>query len=96
MSQLEAQDGEKKDLILRDYLAIDRTKLANSRTLLAYLRTAMVMALSGITLIELLAEFKILHYLGYALIPMSFIVLALGLFQYFVVQRKVKNRYYKF
>lgn len=96
MSQVETQNGEKKDLILRDYLAIDRTKLANSRTLLAYLRTAMVMALSGITLIELLAEFKILHYLGYSLIPMSFIVLALGLFQYFVVQWKVKNRYYKF
>jgi putative membrane protein len=39
--------------ILRDHLALDRTKLANERTLLAYLRTALVLILSGITIIKL-------------------------------------------
>jgi len=39
--------------ILRDRLALDRTKLANERTLLAYFRTALVLILSGITIIKL-------------------------------------------
>ncbi|MBN1917171.1 MAG: DUF202 domain-containing protein [Verrucomicrobia bacterium] len=42
-----------EDPILRDRLALDRTKLANERTLLAYLRTSLVLILSGITIIKL-------------------------------------------
>lgn len=30
-----------KDLVLREYLAIERTKLANERTLLTYIRTGL-------------------------------------------------------
>lgn len=30
-----------KDLVLREYLAIERTKLANETTLLAYIRTGL-------------------------------------------------------
>ena len=32
-----------EELILRDHLALDRTRLANERTLLAYLRTALML-----------------------------------------------------
>ena len=39
-------------LILRDVLAIDRTRLANERTLLAWLRTALMLLISGVTLIK--------------------------------------------
>jgi putative membrane protein len=46
--------GEK--LILRDYLAADRTKMANERTLLAYLRTMIGFAASGVALIKILDE----------------------------------------
>ena len=38
-----------EELILRDHLAIDRTKLANERTLLAYLRTALMLMVAGAT-----------------------------------------------
>lgn len=39
---------QESDLILRDYLALDRTKLANERTFLAYIRTALaIIIISG-------------------------------------------------
>ena len=33
---------KKEELILRDYLAADRTALANERTLMAYIRTSVL------------------------------------------------------
>ena len=39
-------------LILRDHLALDRTRLANRRTMLAYLRTALMLLVSGATLVK--------------------------------------------
>lgn len=70
-------------LILRDFLAIDRTKLANTRTFLAYLRTAIMMAVSGITFLKLLPQLIALRYIGYALLPLSVAVILIGTFQYF-------------
>ena len=47
-------DGFKDDdLTLRDHLALDRTRLANERTLLSYFRTAIMLAVSGVTLTNL-------------------------------------------
>lgn len=39
-----------KDLVLREYLAIERTKLANETTLLAYIRTGLYFLVAGSTL----------------------------------------------
>jgi putative membrane protein len=38
------------ELILRDQLAIDRTLLANERTLLSYLRSAVALVLAGLSM----------------------------------------------
>lgn len=48
---------DKSKLILRDYLAIDRTKLASERTMLAYVRTALTLAVAGITIGKFFPEF---------------------------------------
>jgi len=40
------------DLILRDDLAIDRTRLANERTLLAYLRASVALLIAGASVIH--------------------------------------------
>lgn len=71
-----------ESLIIRDLLALDRTILANERTLLAYIRTAFVLAGSGLTLIKLLPELQAFRTLGYALIPVSILVLFYGLRRY--------------
>ncbi|MDR3145782.1 MAG: DUF202 domain-containing protein [Treponema sp.] len=61
--------GEEK--ILRDYLALDRTKLANERTLLAYLRTVIGLIASAVGLIEIVNATwaSILGYIFLALVP---------------------------
>ncbi len=44
----------REDLILRDYLAADRTVLANERTFMSYIRTAIALAAAGGSLIHFL------------------------------------------
>ncbi|MFP4459000.1 MAG: DUF202 domain-containing protein [Candidatus Zixiibacteriota bacterium] len=78
-----------EELTLRDLLALDRTKLANSRTFLAYLRTAIVVAVSAITLIGILHEWETLQYVGYALIPISIFIFACGAAQYFRFRARI-------
>ena len=39
-----------KDLILRENLAIERTKMANDRTLLSFIRTSLYFAVAGLTI----------------------------------------------
>jgi putative membrane protein len=52
MSDLNTYNSN-EEKILRDYLALDRTKLANERTLLAYMRTVIGLVASAIGLIEI-------------------------------------------
>ena len=47
---------EQEELVLRDYLATERTVLSNERTFLAYLRTALAFAAGGVSLITFLAS----------------------------------------
>ena len=51
--QTEAPFVNKEEIILRDYLALERTRLANERTLFAYIRTSLYLILAGLTLIQL-------------------------------------------
>lgn len=44
------------DTALRDALAVDRTELANERTLLSYLRTGMSSAAAGVAVANLYEE----------------------------------------
>ena len=43
---------KEQDLILRDYLAADRTALANETTFLAYLRTVLALVAGGVSLVH--------------------------------------------
>ncbi len=43
-----------KDLILREKLALERTVMANDRTLLSFIRTGLYFSIAGITINELL------------------------------------------
>jgi len=81
-------------LSVTDYLAIDRTNLANERTLLAYFRTFIILISSGFAIIKLdfLEEIGML---GVALLVLSPLVLALGLFRYYRMREKIKKHYYK-
>jgi putative membrane protein len=65
---------ETKSLILRDYLAADRTVLANERTLLAYVRTALTFLIVSVTFIKFF-DSPVIESLGWL-----FLITAVGLF----------------
>ncbi|MDX2050953.1 MAG: DUF202 domain-containing protein [Polyangiaceae bacterium] len=80
--------AEKTDLIVRDYLALERTHLANERTLLAYARTTIMMLISAVTLLKLFADDRAVVAFAIALIPLSGALGLFGLFRF----RRLKQR----
>ena len=64
-------------LSLTDALALSRTHLANERTLLAYVRTALALSASGVGLIELF-ERPAMVVIGWILMPAGFVTLLTG------------------
>ena len=80
----------KEDMILRDFLAADRTMLANERTFLAYLRTFISFFAAGVGFIKFVDE-SLIVFLGYILVIMSILILGFGCMRYL----KIKKRYEK-
>ncbi len=74
-------DIDHSKLILRDYLAIDRTILANQNTFLAYIRTALTLFAAGLTFIKFF-DSRVLEYIGWAFIPIGVITFVVGLIRY--------------
>ena len=66
------------DLTLRDYLAIDRTVLANERTFLSYVNTALALVVAGVSLIKFFTT-GILSTVGALLIFGGVLVFGIGL-----------------
>ncbi len=78
MSENPYERFERKELALRDALAIDRTTLANERTALAYFRSALAMVIVGITFIHFFADRSpMLFYVGLVIVPLG---VAVGIF----------------
>jgi putative membrane protein len=79
-------------IILRDHLAMERTRLANERTLLAYVRTALYLLLGGLALLGL-QDFENLRYLGHLALVLSGILLMIGLMRFWQLKRHLKRFY---
>lgn len=84
---------QRDEIILRDYLALERTKLANERTLLAYFRTSLYMLLGSIAFLRL-TGFESIRWVGYAALALSVILICTGLVRYYVIKAHL-IRYYK-
>lgn len=84
--------NNKEEIILRDHLAMERTKLANERTLLSYIRTTLYLILGGIAFLgmEDLAELK---GLGYFSLTISAIVFIVGISRYLQLKKHLKKMY---
>ena len=79
--------SDQEELAIRDRLALDRTQLANERTFLAYVRTAIMVGVSGITLLKLFPRSRGAQVSGWLLLPIAVIVLGVG-FLYFVRRQR--------
>jgi putative membrane protein len=73
------------DLTLRDYLAIDRTLLANERSFLAYIRTAITLLIAGISLIKFFNS-NVVQSLGIICIAVAALILLRGFRRYKATQ----------
>lgn len=85
---------KENDLILRDHLAIDRTRLANERTFLAYFRTSIFFLATGISVIHI-HFFKEVTFLGWGLVVLSPIILGVGITRLIRVRKAIGKKIYK-
>lgn len=77
-----------KDLVLREFLAIERTKLANERTLLTYIRTGLYFLVAGSTL-GYVIDSPFWNTMGWPLIIAGVAVAGLGGIRFNRVSRKI-------
>ncbi len=77
-----------KDLVLREYLAIERTKLANETTLLAYIRTGLYFLVAGSTLGQFI-QTPFWRIAGTPLIVIGGIITVVGFFRFKQVKKAI-------
>lgn len=83
----------KEDIILRDYLALERTRLANERTLLSYIRGAIYLLLGGITFLQL-EGFEGIDWVGYLSLCMSVVLMSIGIIRFYQLKRRLESKYF--
>ena len=83
-------DRSPEELILRDILAADRTSLANERTFLAYIRTALTLVIGGISFLQFFPQ-GIVHVVGWLFIPAGVAAFVVGLLRYLRTRRLLKG-----
>ena len=81
-----------EDLILRDHLALDRTQLANERTLLSYVRTALMLAVAGATAVKFVGQNPTVIVTGWVFIGLGITVGAIGAWRFLTMQRDINER----
>jgi putative membrane protein len=72
---------KREEMILRDWLALDRTVLANKRTFLAYGRTAMALFALGIAFVRLIHH-EFFEISGFVLMALGIVVFIVGTREY--------------
>jgi putative membrane protein len=77
-----------KELVLREYLAIERTKLVNETTLLAYVRTGLYFLVAGSTLGQIV-ETDFWKVSGPALVAIGLIIVVIGLIRFIRLRKTI-------
>ena len=83
---------EEIKLTLTDWLAIERTRLANERTFLAYFRTSLALLAGSVTILRLEA-FEDIRWLGYILLVLAPLILLAGIWRLISVKKEIDRRY---
>jgi putative membrane protein len=80
-----------ENTVLRDFLALERTKLSNERTYLAYVRTSLYFLLGGFAFIKI-EDFENTKYLGYISISISLFLMVFGTIKFLVIRKRIRQR----
>lgn len=78
-----------EELLLRDYLAIERTRLANVRTLFAYIRTSLYLLTAGIGILQV-DSISQLDGLAWVCIIAGIILFFFGFVSYVKMKKQLK------
>jgi putative membrane protein len=81
-----------EEIILRDHLAMERTKLANERTLLSYMRTSLYLVLGGLAFLGM-RDFEDGRVFGYIALALSALTATVGIVRFFQLKRHLKTLY---
>lgn len=92
LKRIRSQFKMKETFILRDFLAMERTTLANERTLFSYIRSALYLVLGAIAILQL-KDFESIKWLAYVIIALSVIMLFFGVIRYQILQKKLNKLY---
>ncbi|TDN90464.1 putative membrane protein [Salegentibacter sp. 24] len=76
--------------LIREHLALERTKLANERTLLSYIRASLYLLIGGIALIQV-KEYPNLVWVGYVALFICVLFILVGISRYVVLDRKLNK-----
>ena len=79
-----------KELILRDHLALERTRLANERTLFAYIRTSLYLLTAGIGILQIQSISR-LDGLAWVCIISGIILFFLGFVRFLQMRKHVNG-----
>ena len=80
-------------VILRDYLAIERTRLANERTLLSYIRSSLYLLIGSIAFFQL-KDFSNFKYLALVSLVFSAVFFIIGIYRFGLLKKSLKRLYY--
>lgn len=76
--------------LIREHLALERTKLANERTLLSYIRASIYLLISGLALLQIKDYQGIsLMWVGYLSLVICILFLIVGISRYIALERKL-------
>ena len=81
------------EIILRDKLAIDRTRLANQRTLLSFVRTGMYFVATAIGIAFLGQKGGRFGWVEWSLSGVGIFSVVVGLINYLLMRKKIKKAY---
>lgn len=80
-------------IILRDYLALERTRLANERTLFAYIRTSLYLLTAGLGIFEI-ESIQHLRLLAWICVSVSVILFVFGFYKYYQLKKYLATYVY--
>lgn len=83
----------REDLILRDFLAIDRTRLANQRTLLSFFRSGLYLFVTAVA-VDRVPGLEDLQWLTFFVWVLGISVIILGLVNYLLMRKKIMKAYH--
>ncbi len=79
-------------LILRDHLALERTRLANERTFMAYVRSSLYLVIGGLALVQLKGHGD-LRWVGFVALGLSVVFALIGIVRFHTLRVQLDSYY---